>query len=444
VTTATRILTPIMASRLAAGNFLGRKDLQRPLLPHSVSRVPEAVDIFMTRGHGHREQENKAPPGDLPADVGKNDPRPEVPRHASRSNNSFGMPEDKGRSAARVLRWDILRRHPFQISAAIIAIAIVLAGGAWWWSYAHRYESTDDAFIDTRKVQVASALNGIIVDVPVTDNQLVASDAVLVRIDPRDYQAASAQAQAQVAQAKANLNNLDAEIDAQNARIDAAREQVRQAKAATEFARAENDRAQLLLKTGSGTLQQAQQKESNMRQSEATLASAQANLTAAEKQIAVLRTQRERAAAQLEQARAVQTQAETNLSRTQVRAPARGRAASISAANGDYAVAGQALMMLVPEDVWVTANFKETQLNHMRPQQPVNIRIDAYPGQSFAGHVDSIQPGSGASFSLLPPQNATGNYVKVVQRVPVKIVFNTPPNVYVGPGMSVVPTVTVQ
>jgi membrane fusion protein (multidrug efflux system) len=272
----------------------------------------------------------------------------------------------------------------------------------------------------------------------------VDSGTVLVRIDPRDYQTALAQANAQVGQAAATVHNLDAEIDAQNARIDQAREQVRQAQAAVDFARAENDRAQLLLKTGSGTLQQAQQKESNLRQNEATLASAQANLTAAEKQVAVLRTQREGAAAQLEQARATQTQAETNLSRTQVQAPVSGRAASISAATGDYAVAGQALMMFVSGDLWVTANFKETQLNHMRPEQPVEIRIDAYPGKTFAGHVDSIQPGSGASFSLLPPQNATGNYVKVVQRVPVKIVFDTPPDVYVGPGMSVVPTVKVQ
>ena len=242
----------------------------------------------------------------------------------------------------------------------------------------------------------------------------------------------------------ATVDNVEAQIDAQNARIDQAREQVRQAQAATDFAKAENDRAQALLKSGSGTLQQAQQTESNLRQSTATLASAQANLTAAEKQIAVLQTQRDGAAAQLEHARAAQTQAETNLSRTQVQAPVRGRATSISAAKGDYAVAGQALMMFVPQEVWVTANFKETQLNHMRPDQPVDIRIDAYPGRSFAGRVDSIQSGSGAAFSLLPPQNATGNYVKVVQRVPVKIVFDTPPDVYVGPGMSVVPTVKVQ
>jgi membrane fusion protein (multidrug efflux system) len=340
-------------------------------------------------------------------------------------------------------RWKTIRRIPLPIAAALLVGAAALTG-VWWWRHASRYESTDDAFIDARKVQVASALNGIVVDVPVTDNQLVDAGAILLRIDPRDYRTALAQAKAQVAQAIATVNNLDAQIDAQNARIDEAREQVMQAQAAADFARAENDRAQHLLQTGSGTLQQAQQTETNLRQDLASLASARANLTAAEKQIAVLHTQRDGAAGQLDQARATQVQAETNLSRTDVQAPVRGRATSISAASGDYAVAGQALMMFVPENMWITANFKETQLNNMRPKQPADIRIDAYPGQRFAGHVESIQSGSGAAFSLLPPQNATGNYVKVVQRVPVKIVFERPPDVYVGPGMSVVPTVKVQ
>ena len=403
----------------------------------------------MTRGQGHQEVESNLSPGDLPppfaddprADVLK---RPSQSPRPSQSRDTLDARMDAGGITESLPRWATLRRNPFRVVSAAILVAIILAGGARWWSYALRYESTDDAFIDARKVQVASALNGIVIEVPVTDNQLADAGAVLVRIDPRDYQAALAQAKAQVGQAVAMVDNLDAQIDAQNARIDQAREQVRQAQAAADFAKAENDRAQALLKSGSGTLQQAQQTESNLRQSTATLASAQANLTAAEKQIAVLQTQRDGAAAQLEQARAAQTQAETNLSRTQVQAPVRGRATSISAAKGDYAVAGQALMMFVPQEVWVTANFKETQLNHMRPDQPVDIRIDAYPGKSFAGHVDSIQSGSGAAFSLLPPQNATGNYVKVVQRVPVKIVFDTPPDVYVGPGMSIVPTVKVQ
>src|SRR5262249_53385594 len=136
--------------------------------------------------------------------------------------------------------------------------------------------------------------------------------------------------------------------------------------------------------------------------------------------------------------------AETNLSRTVINAPVVSRVTKLSTARGNYTQPGQALMMLVPSEVWVTANFTETQLKFMRPGQPVDIRIDAYPDTIFVGHVDSIQAGSGAAFSLLPPENATGNFVKVVQRVPIKIIFNSAPDVFVGPGMSVVPTVKVR
>jgi membrane fusion protein (multidrug efflux system) len=398
----------------------------------------------MTRNPEHREPESELSPGKVRAHAGKGDTRMDVWEPPHYSPETLDVRRDEVGFARPLLRWETLRRNPLRVAAAAIVVAVILAGGAWWWSYALQYESTDDAFIDTRKVQVASAVNGIVIEVPVADNQLVDTGAVLVRIDPRDYQAALAQAKAKTEQGSAAVSNLDAQIDAQNARIDQAREQVMQAQAAVDFAKAENDRAQSLLRTGSGTLQQAQQKETNLRQSEATLEAAQANLTAAEKEVAVLKTQRESAAAQLEEARAAQTEAETNLSRTQVLAPTRGRAAAIFAAKGAYAAAGLVLMMFVPQDVWVTANFKETQLDQMRPGQPVDIRIDAYPGRRFAGHVDSIQPGSGAAFSVLPPQNATGDYVKVVQRVPAKIVFDAPPDVYVGPGMSVVPTVKVQ
>ena len=392
----------------------------------------------------HQDAKSELSRSELQVPAGNRDATVDLLEQPHHPPEAFEARPARGGLTQQLPRWEKLRRNPLRIAVVAIAVVVMSALGVWWWSYALQYEWTDDAFIDSRKVPVASALSGIVVEVPATDNQLVESGTVLARIDPRDYEAALAQAKAQVEQASATVNNLDAQIDAQNARIDQAREQVRQAQAAFQFAKAENDRAQSLLKTGAGTLQQAQQTESNLKQSEANLAAAQANLTAAEKQVVVLKTQREGAAAQLEQARAAETQADTNLSRTQVTAPATGRTTSIFAAKGAYASPGQALMMFVPQDVWVTANFKETQLNHMRPYQPVDIRIDAYPGKSFAGHVDSIQPGSGAAFSLLPPQNATGNYVKVVQRVPVKIVFDTPPDVYVGPGMSVVPTVNVQ
>ena len=277
-----------------------------------------------------------------------------------------------------------------------------------------------------------------------TDNQLVDTGAVLVRIDPRNYEAALGQAKAQLDQAQATVANLDAQISAQQAKIDQAQRQVTQAQAALEFAQQQSDRAKELLSNGAGTVQNAQQAASTLRQSQASLAGAQDAEIAAAKQIAVLKTQKQVAEGQVEQARASLQLADANMSRTTIRAPIDGRATKISAAKGAYATPGQALMMFVPRKVWVTANFKETELTEMRPGQPVSIEIDAYPDRTFHGHVDSIQAGSGAAFSLLPPENATGNYVKIVQRVPVKIVFDRPPDVYLGPGMSVVPSVKVK
>jgi membrane fusion protein (multidrug efflux system) len=343
---------------------------------------------------------------------------------------------------------------------AILATVVVAAAiaGRLWWLHARNFESTDDAFVDTRIAGISSQVSGAIVAVAVTDNELVAKGATLIDIDPRDYQVAVAQAQAQVAQAqaqvaqaKATIANLDAQLDAQKARIDQALKQVEQTKAALTFAQQEHDRNQDLMRNNAGTRQQLQQATSNFIQAQDNVASAEANAVATQKQIPVLETQRQgvvaqvaQAKGQLQQAQAQLQQAEINLSRTHIVAREAGRATKISAAVGAIAQPGQVLMMFVSENKWVTANFKETQLALMRPGEPVDIAIDAYPDEVFRGHVDSIQAGSGPAFSLLPPENATGNFVKVVQRVPVKIVFDTPPTVYIGPGMSVVPTVRVR
>ena len=190
-------------------------------------------------------------------------------------------------------------------------------------------------------------------------------------------------------------------------------------------------------------MQQAQQAASDLRQKQSAYAAAEAAHSEAEKQINVLRAQRRTGEGQLKQAQAQLEQANANLSRATLTASVAGRVTKLTAAAGAYAVPGQTLMMLVPLDLWVTANFKETQLASMRPGQRTKIEIDAY-GRSFSGHVDSIQAGSGTAFSLLPAENATGNYVKVVQRVPVKIVFDRPPEAELGPGMSVVPSVKVE
>jgi len=343
----------------------------------------------------------------------------------------------------RSWRQTFRRRRLFALLLALgglIGAALLVA----WWLHARNYESTDDAFIDSRTVQISAQVAGAIVDVPVTDNQLVDAGSELVHIDDRDYVAQRDQAQAQVKQAQASVENLTSQIAAQQAKVDQANKQVAQAQAALTFARQQAERYQQLASRGSGTVEQAQQYASSLQQSDAGLAAAQANATATEKQIAVLQAQRDLYFGQLAQAHATLEQAQANLARTIITAPVAGRVTKLTAAKGGYAAVGQTLMMFVPRDVWVTANFKETQLSLMRPGQPVNIAIDAYPGRTFAGHVDSVQSGSGTAFSLLPAENATGNYVKIVQRVPVKIVFDKPPDVLLGPGMSVVPTVKVR
>jgi membrane fusion protein, multidrug efflux system len=326
------------------------------------------------------------------------------------------------------------------LTVTVLIIAAIVAVVAYWLNTSG-YESTDDAFIDARTVSISAQVGAAIVDVPVTDNQLVEPGTVLVRLDDRDYRAQVDAADAQVDQAKASLANIDAQVAAQQARIDQADRQTAQAQAALTFAQQQEQRYTALVKNGAGTVEQAQQYASNLVQAEANYAAAQANAVATQKQLPVLKAQREVAQAQWEQARATREQADANLSRTSITAPVAGRVTRLTAAKGNYAAVGQALMMFVPRDVWVTANFKETQLLTVKPGDPVDIRIDTYPHRTFQGHVDSIQAGSGTAFSLLPAENATGNFVKIVQRVPVKIVFDTPPDVLLGPGMSVIPTV---
>ncbi len=370
----------------------------------------------------------------------ENERRPDSERLDSPSRRTapaFGEPEGKS-------VWGFRNRRSSILVLVIIGGIILAALAVAWWLHARNYESTDDAFIDARTVQISAQVAAAIVEVPVTDNQLVNAGTELVRLDDRDYVAQRDQAQAQVNQAQASIENLTAQIAAQQAKVDQANKQVAQAQAALTFARQQADRYQQLAKTGSGTVEQAQQYGSNLQQSDAGLAAAQANADATQKQVAVLQAQRDLAYGQLAQAHATLEQAQANLARTIITAPVAGRVTKLTAAKGNYAAVGQALMMFVPREVWVTANFKETQLNLMRPGQPVNIAIDAYPGRTFPGHVDSIQTGSGTAFSLLPAENATGNYVKIVQRVPVKIVFDKPPDVLLGPGMSVVPTVKVR
>ncbi|MDB5655204.1 MAG: HlyD family secretion protein [Tardiphaga sp.] len=340
-------------------------------------------------------------------------------------------PGDKKDEAPKPSMAERMRQHWLLTAIAAVVLVVAIVGGILYWLEARHYESTDDAFVDARVFSVAAKVSGYVTDVYVTDNQHVTAGQPLAQIDERDYRTSVDQAQAQVA-------NIDAQIFSQQAQIQQARDQADQAEAQLKFAQQEAGRAQDLVAKGAGTVQQQQRTNSDLDAQLANNSRAKTAVTAAERQTKVLEAQKQSAVAQLEQA-------QLNLNYTKIVAVQPGRVVKLGGAKGAYVNAGQSLMMFVPDDIWITANYKETQVTDMRPGQPVDIRIDAYPDHKVTGHIASVQPGSGTVFSLLPAENATGNYVKVVQRVPVKIVVDQwPTDVSIGPGMSVVPKARVR
>jgi membrane fusion protein, multidrug efflux system len=383
-------------------------------------------------------------------------------------------------------------------------LLLVVVAGVWWYLGGH--ESTDDAQVDGHIVPIAARVGGTVADVKVDDNQVVEAGAVLVAIDQRDYQtaleraradysdaqAALAAAQAgvpitstttasQMSSAGANVERASAGAEAATRDVDASRarlasiqarlreaqanatrasrdlERMKQLVAKDEISQQQYDAAVAAADAAKATVESAQASvnegtqavsvaESRRMQALNALTQAQAELRTARtgpEQVTVIKARAESAAARVLQARAVLDQATLNLAYTTVKAPVAGRVSKKSVEPGQVVQAGQPLLAIVPvEDIWITANFKETQLKNMRPGQPATVSVDAY-GRTYEGHVDSIAAATGARFSLLPPENATGNYVKVVQRVPVKIVLDKgqDPQHLLRPGMSVVPTV---
>jgi membrane fusion protein, multidrug efflux system len=340
---------------------------------------------------------------------------------------------------------DRMREHWLLATVGAIVLLAALIAGLLYWLQVRHYESTDDAFVVARSFSVAAKVGGYVTDIPVTDNQHVNAGDLLAKIDERDYRIAIDQAAAQVAISTANIANVEAQIVSQQEQIKQAQAQLEQAQAQLQFSQEEFKRAEDLVEKGAGTVQRQQQTRSDLQAQQANTERAKTAVTAAQVGIKTLQAQLEGARAQLAQSQAQLDQAKLNLQYTSVVAAQSGRVVKLSGAKGTFVTAGQSLMMFVPDEVWIVANYRETQLNDMRPGQAVEIRIDAYPGRKLTGHVESVQPGSGTAFSLLPAENATGNYVKVVQRVPVKIVVdNWPADLPVGPGMSVVPWIRVR
>jgi membrane fusion protein, multidrug efflux system len=398
-----------------------------------------------------RRSPEKGPPGgsdaDLREDSGvRSEKPPAKPEASPESKRTDGKPaevDEHQKQGPKGIKG-AFRKHPVAMIVCLGLIVVGVIAGIAWYLHARHYESTDDAFIDGRSVLVSPQVTGSIVSVNVNDNQIVKTSDLLAAIDPRNYKAAVDQADAQIRQNEATEKNFEAQIAAQKAQVDQATQQVTQAASALKFATDENTRYQDLVQKGAGTVQRAQQASSDFNGRQAAFDAANAGKVSAERQIDVLNAQKIGAAAQLDQSRAQKDRADADLQRTELRATVDGRVTKLTAAIGALAAPGQAIMIVVPLDIWITGNFKESQLADMRVGQPVDIRIDAFGGRRFPGKVDSVQAGSGTAFSLLPAENATGNYVKVVQRVPVKITFNQRPDVELGPGMSVVPTVTVR
>jgi len=393
-----------------------------------------------------------APEAERPADVPDKTAPPSEPAEktkrpaepAEKEAKPGQQPAAKEEKPSEKRRKSFLRRHPLMAGAGLIALLLAGAATYVYWDNASHFESTDDAFIAARQFAIAPKVAGYVTAVPVTDNQHVNKGDVIARIDQRDYLTALAQAQAQVAGAEAGIHNIDTQIATQDAQIAANQAQVAQAQANMELARVTWGRDQPLVKQGWATAQQGTTDVQTLKAQQSAVDSAQAALKVAQRQIDTLRAQRTSQEATLAQAQAQLDQAKLNLSYTTVTADQPGRVVNLSGAVGQYAQAGTNLTMLVPDEIWVVANYKETQLDRMRPGQPVDLEIDAYPERAFHGHVDSVQPGSGPAFSLLPPENATGNYVKIVQRAPVKLILDNPPtDVSLGPGMSVLPSVRV-
>jgi membrane fusion protein (multidrug efflux system) len=345
---------------------------------------------------------------------------------------------------ARIERRRLTLRQALLGVAGAIGLAAAATYGTHYWQVGRFEVETDDAYVRADSIIIAPRVAGYIAEVPVNDNQPVKAGQVLARIDDRDLRTALDQASADREAAEHKVANLAAQVQLQQSLINEAEAQLASAEAAASFAAQDQKRYADLAHTGAGSVQQAQQTQSLLLQRAADLQRARATLTSSRQQVDVLRTAQSEAKAALAHAQAVEQQARLNLSYATIAAPEDGTIGARTLRVGQYVQAGTQLMAVVPlHAVYVIANYKETQLTGVRPGQPVDIEVDTFPGRTVHGVVDSIAPASGQEFALLPPDNATGNFTKVVQRIPVKVVLRDDSALagLLRPGMSVEPTI---
>jgi membrane fusion protein (multidrug efflux system) len=334
------------------------------------------------------------------------------------------------------------------LKAAIVTLAavlVILFATRWdGWVGARRDQSTDDAYVRGDITPLSAKVEGYVKAVPIGDFQLVKAGQLLVEIDDEDYQARVTQAEADELGAQAAIENLKARKALQHATIDQAESAIQATKADVERTRLETARQRSLVASTFGTPQRLEQAVADEKRYEANLTRNQAELDGQRRQMAVLDTQEDQLRADFKAKRALLALAKINLDDTRIVAPVDGMVGERQVRAGQYARVGTQVIAVVPlANVWVVGNFKETQMTHVAIGQPADVTVDSFPGVVIRGTVDSIAPASGSQFSLLPPDNATGNFTKVVQRIPVKIVLDTghPLAGRLRPGMSVIATV---
>ncbi len=334
----------------------------------------------------------------------------------------------------------------------ILVAAGAAVGGTLYWMHARQFESTDDAFVDAHIVRIAPEVAGTLVEVPDLDNRHVKAGDLLAVIKPSGPEAQLAEANAGVDQALAQLQQAQAQVASAAASRNQVAAEAQAPLSAAVKAGQDLARYESLAKIDRSAVASTQldQARANARSTKAQYDAANRQVASADAQITVARKAADAAAALVKAKRAQVDQANVTLGNLRLTAPVSGQVVNRQVNKGSYVAPGSQLLAIVPDNLWITANFKETQLKNMRIGQEVTIKVDAYPDVEFKGRVDSIQRGAGQAFAILPPQNSTGNYVKVVQRVPVRITFdlsrgNPNPRDYpIGPGMSVIPTVKVR
>lgn len=306
-----------------------------------------------------------------------------------------------------------------------VTAAAILGAGAYaghWWLDGRFLEKTDDAYVGGNVTVISPRVAGYIAELNVSDNQMVHAGDLLARIDDRDYRAALAKAEGAVHAEEAALANVDAQASLQDALIHQSQAEIDAAAAEEVRTRDDQRRYATLVRTNAVSVEAAQRADASFKSARANSDRARASLLASRRQLDVIHSQRQQAQAALEQAVAARDLARLDLSYTELRAPVDGYIGNRRARVGSYVAAGTQLLAVVPaQGLWVDANFKEDQLAHMQPGQAVTIEADILPGKVFHGHLDSLAPATGAQFSILPPENATGNFTKIVQRVPVRV-----------------------